>query len=50
MSFTIKAYLDLNVGWTELLSSSPGEIASMDIVVYSVVKARKFVTQLSEFA
>ena len=31
VSFTVKAYLDLNVGWTELPSSSPGEIVSMDI-------------------
>ena len=31
VSFTIKAYLDLNVGWMELLSSSPGEIISMNI-------------------
>lgn len=31
VSFTDKTYLDLNVGWTEPLSSSLGETVSMDI-------------------
>jgi len=41
VSFTDKTCLDLNVGWAEPLSSSPGEIVSMGIAEVSCAFRRQ---------